>query len=142
MIAGGSIRLHMGKQRELPAHARNIRRLRLARGLTHDELAHRAGLASTRMIEGGYHGGRMDTLRSIATALGVTLDELLADDAAPAPPALAAFLASPAARGITDDEIRELRRVHWTGHEPTEATYYFALQTLRSMTPTGGPKTS
>jgi transcriptional regulator with XRE-family HTH domain len=57
-----------------------VRALREAKGLTQDELATRAGLHRVHVtqIEGGrYESPRLDTLRRLAKALGVSLAELL-----------------------------------------------------------------
>ncbi|MFE4664622.1 helix-turn-helix domain-containing protein [Streptomyces sp. NPDC056716] len=53
--------------------ADNVRRLRRARGLSQEQLAHRAGLSvgPVRRIEQGDDGVRMETLHAIARALGV-----------------------------------------------------------------------
>lgn len=57
----------------------NIRRLRLQAGMSPRELAERAGLSTVCMIEGGKRGGRVDSLRKIADALGVPMAELFAE---------------------------------------------------------------
>ncbi|MEV7287136.1 helix-turn-helix domain-containing protein [Streptomyces sp. NPDC093252] len=64
--------------------ARNVRRYRRARGYSQEELAHRSGLSvgPVRRIEQGQDGFRMETLHSIARALGVKTSDLMA----PGPP--------------------------------------------------------
>ena len=57
-----------------------IRAFRAAQGLTQDALAARAGLHRVHVtqIEGGrYPSPRLDTLRRLTKALGVSLTELL-----------------------------------------------------------------
>jgi len=55
----------------------NIRRLRLAAGLTQEELSAKADATSVAMIEAGQRpNARHDTVEKIAKALGVELSEL------------------------------------------------------------------
>ena len=65
--------------------ARNVRRLRQDRGLTAAELAARSGVAKATLsqIEAARGNPRLETLRDLADALGVSPTELLAaaDDA-------------------------------------------------------------
>jgi transcriptional regulator with XRE-family HTH domain len=58
--------------------ARNLRRLRLARELTQDELADEAGVRQALIseLESGKIDVRFDTLQRIAAALGAKLAEL------------------------------------------------------------------
>jgi transcriptional regulator with XRE-family HTH domain len=73
-----------------------LRQLRKAAGMTQQALAVKAGLSVTAIVH--IEGGRIDdprgsTLKAIARALGVSLDELMRDDSegtapdAPEPPA-------------------------------------------------------
>ena len=59
-----------------------IRKARVARGWTQAQLAFRAGLRESAICkyERGYFEPRINTLRKIAKALGVTTDYLLGDD--------------------------------------------------------------
>lgn len=59
--------------------ARNLRRLRDERGLSQEELAHRAELHRTNVskIERGLHAVSVDNLHWLATALGVEAADLL-----------------------------------------------------------------
>jgi transcriptional regulator with XRE-family HTH domain len=61
--------------------ARNLRRLRLARGLTQEELANGAGLRQALIseLEASKLDVRLDTLSRIAIALEATLAELFHD---------------------------------------------------------------
>jgi transcriptional regulator with XRE-family HTH domain len=61
--------------------ARNLRRLRLERKLTQDELADEAGARQALIseLESGKIDVRFDTLQRIAAALGAKLTELLED---------------------------------------------------------------
>ncbi len=57
-----------------------LRELRVAKGLTQEELADRAGLHRVHVtqLEGGrYQSPRLDTLGRLAKALGVSLGRLL-----------------------------------------------------------------
>lgn len=59
--------------------AQNVRRQRLARGLTQVELAKKAGVTQPRIveIEAGKHNQRTDTIDKISDALGVSPASLL-----------------------------------------------------------------
>lgn len=68
--------------------ARNLRRLRRARGLSQEELAGRAGLNRNYvgMIEREQNAATVDVLERLAAVLGVPAPDLLAgDQARPAP---------------------------------------------------------
>jgi transcriptional regulator with XRE-family HTH domain len=64
----------------------NLQRLRAAKEWTQAELAERSGvpLRTIQNYEGGHRGirsgPRMDALKKLAGALGVTIDALLADE--------------------------------------------------------------
>lgn len=61
------------------ALARNMRRLRMERGLNQGEVARLSDVTQSQisMIEGGrIPGPRIETLKKIAKAIGVTLDQL------------------------------------------------------------------
>ncbi|MEU3183064.1 helix-turn-helix domain-containing protein [Streptomyces sp. NPDC006923] len=60
--------------------ADNLRRYRRAKGLSQEQLAHRAGLSvgPVRRIEQGGDGVRMETLHTVARALGITTSALMA----------------------------------------------------------------
>lgn len=58
---------------------KNIRELRCREGMTQERLAESAGLSVPYIshIERGSKNARLETLAQVATALGVSLDELL-----------------------------------------------------------------
>lgn len=59
--------------------AERLRSLRVLRKLTQPELAARAGISLSllaKLEQGQTNNPRLDTLRALAKALGVTLDEL------------------------------------------------------------------
>ena len=85
------------------------------------------------MIETGKNAVSIHVLMKIARELDCSLDELLADPNDPLPSALLSFLKSPSGQGVTSEEVEALRRVRAYGRRPTEASYYLALQMLRSM---------
>lgn len=69
----------MQPNRTLRALANRIRELRDRKGISQEELAHRAGLSRTGMgfLETGKRWPRLDTLMKVADGLNITLDELL-----------------------------------------------------------------
>jgi transcriptional regulator with XRE-family HTH domain len=69
----------MQPDRTLRALSKRIKDLRLARGISQEELAHRSGLSRTGMglLETGKRWPRLDTLVSVAEGLNITVDELL-----------------------------------------------------------------
>jgi DNA-binding XRE family transcriptional regulator len=69
----------MQTDRTLRALADRIKELRNQKGISQEELAHRAGLSRTGMgfLETGKRSPRLDTLMKVADGLGVTVDELL-----------------------------------------------------------------
>lgn len=68
--------------------ARNLRRLRRARGLSQEQLAGRAGLNRNYvgMIEREENAATVDVLERLAGVLGVRAPELIDDGGAPAAP--------------------------------------------------------
>ena len=64
--------------------ARNLRRLRAERGLSQEELAHRAGLNRNYvgMIEREENAATVDTMEQLAAALDVGATDLIDPDAA------------------------------------------------------------
>ena len=64
--------------------ARNLRRLRAERGLSQEELAHRAGLNRNYvgMIEREENAATVDTMEQLAAALNVDATDLIDPDAA------------------------------------------------------------
>jgi transcriptional regulator with XRE-family HTH domain len=127
----------MGKpQREvLPWVAANIKRFRDERGWSGEELAQRAGLSSVKMIEAGKYTGSVKALIAIADALGVSVNDIIADPGAPLPPALGEFLRTPGAAEIKPAEIEFLKGIHARGRRPTTDSYCWALKSLRDMEP-------
>lgn len=69
----------MQPNRTLRALANRIKELRDQKGISQEELAHRAGLSRTGMgfLETGKRWPRLDTLIKVADGLNITLDELL-----------------------------------------------------------------
>ena len=69
----------MQPNRTLRALANRIKELRDRKGISQEELAHRAGLSRTGMgfLETGKRWPRFDTLMKVADGLNITLDELL-----------------------------------------------------------------
>ena len=69
----------MQPNRTLRALASRIKELRDQKGISQEELAHRAGLSRTGMgfLETGKRWPRLDTLIKVADGLNITLDELL-----------------------------------------------------------------
>ena len=69
----------MRSNRTLHALATRVKKLRLDRGISQEELAHRSGLSRTGMgfLETGKRWPRLDTLMSVADGLNITVDELL-----------------------------------------------------------------
>ena len=68
----------MQPNRTLRALANRIKELRDRKGISQEELAHRAGLSRTGMgfLETGKRWPRLDTLMKVADGLNITLDEL------------------------------------------------------------------
>jgi transcriptional regulator with XRE-family HTH domain len=69
----------MQSNRTLRALANRIKELRDQKGISQEELAHRAGLSRTGMgfLETGKRWPRLDTLMKVADGLNITVDELL-----------------------------------------------------------------
>jgi len=69
----------MQSNRTLLALAKRIKELRLVRGVSQEELAHRSGLSRTGMgfLETGKRWPRLDSLMKVANGLQITVDELL-----------------------------------------------------------------
>ncbi len=68
--------------------ARNVRRLREARGLSQNALAKRAGISQTAVWgieEGRRRDPNVSTVAALAAALGVAMEHLLLDDGPPKP---------------------------------------------------------
>ena len=70
------------------AFGRRVRQLRHRRGITQEELAHRAGIHTTYLsgIERGVRNPSLKNIRAIAIALAVPVVELFAFEAANCPP--------------------------------------------------------
>lgn len=69
----------MQPNRTLRALANRIKELRDRKGISQEELAHRAGLSRTGMgfLETGKRWPRLDTLMKVADGLNITVEELL-----------------------------------------------------------------
>lgn len=108
-------------------------------GLTKAELARRVG-KSWRQVHGWINGEKSpsgDSLRRLAEALGVTVDELLGIAEGQDPPfaSWTSFLETPDGAGMTAGERRALQSIAWPpGREPTVASYHIALAAMRSTT--------
>jgi transcriptional regulator with XRE-family HTH domain len=63
------------------AFGARLRALRQAKGLTQEDLAHRAGLVAGNVfrLEGGYREPYLSTVMSLASALGVRVEDLCAE---------------------------------------------------------------
>lgn len=79
--------LEQGEQevtrKQLSALARKVKQLREAAGLSQQALAVRAGLSVSvvsRLEQGAHEDPRLSTIRAIAEALGVGVDDLLVED--------------------------------------------------------------
>jgi transcriptional regulator with XRE-family HTH domain len=59
--------------------ARNLRRLRRAKGLTQEELADKVGLSQTYLseVEGEKRNISLDNIEALATAFGISISDLL-----------------------------------------------------------------
>lgn len=120
--------------RQTSTIGRTIKRYRDLRGLSQDELARRAGVSSVAMIESGKRETPgVDTVAKIAAALGVTVEQLVHDEAE-MPAALREFLASPSAVDVTSDELEALRAASFGGRNPIAASYFLVLQAYRVAT--------
>jgi transcriptional regulator with XRE-family HTH domain len=74
----------------MPIDCKKIAALREAGGWTMEEMARRAGMTTRQQWYGVESGQRAnvtpDTLHAVARALGVTMDELMVQNARPEPP--------------------------------------------------------
>lgn len=106
-------------------------------GLTKAELARRVE-KPWRLVHAWVTGEKTpnsDSLRSLAEALDVTVDELLgiADGQDPPFEAWEAFLRTPDGESMTPGERRALQSIAWPpGREPTIASYHIALAAMRA----------
>lgn len=113
----------------------NVRRFRQALGWTQEELAERAELSSVKMIETGKRNPRLGTLRALAKAMGIRMEEMLGGESGGIPQALVDFLETPMAKGITDDEVELLQVMSIPGRRATAESYYNLLQATRTSEP-------
>jgi transcriptional regulator with XRE-family HTH domain len=119
----------------------NLRRLRMERGLTLDQLAKLTGLSKGYVwqLEDGRRGAMpgQDTIATLAAVLKVDERELRTPHAVPdgetkIPPALAELLADPATGQVDDDDVRALVRAQVMFANPTKNTYRRLLDVLRA----------
>src|SRR6478609_2790346 len=91
--------------------AENLRRVRIARGLSLSDLARRAAVAKATLValEGGRGNPAVATLAALAGELGVPLTRLLADPAAPT-----VHVARAGAGSVIAGEGTDVRFVHRT----------------------------
>ena len=61
---------------------KNLKKIRLRKGLTQAELASKVGVLNTTICnyESGFREPNLETLKKLAAALECTVDELLEDD--------------------------------------------------------------
>lgn len=116
----------------------NLLRLRTQRGLTIAQVDALAGNTMTRHIETGGKMPGLETIVQLANALGVEASYFLREIRSDDPPELVEFLTTPAANGITDEELDKLRNMRGAGHVPTLASYAIMLTGLRTRMPAGG----
>lgn len=106
-------------------------------GISQKELADRIGTTPAQ-ISKWVHGARVPdrgSLRRIAEALPVTIDELVGvlEGQDPPFPAWAEFLETDEGRTLTPQERRSLQVMAWPeGREPAVMSYALALTALRS----------
>lgn len=125
-------------QRRPSVTGANLRRLRLAAGLTQAQLSERSGVHQTTIADlerGAMSGARDATLERLAGALGVRKGDLVEPEveATPMEPLLREFLGSPWAATlkppVTEEELTWLRGlpgIVWISCPPTpEALRYF-----------------
>lgn len=133
----------MTDRKGIPPIGRHLRRLRRERGFSQEELARRAGVdrgAIAKIETGQRTSPSIGTLMPLASALGVSLEELTSEGPKEHP-ALRAFLLSPWAQGLASEgrpvqpeEERQLHRIivaTWVEGSPTPQTLYRILQALR-----------
>ena len=115
--------------------ARNIERLRIARGWTQPQLAQRAGVSqgSVSKIESGTATEiRRQTQEKIAAAFGISADALAVDiDQVLLQPGFAEFVSSTIVKDITDEERLTLASTNWNMKGADAEVWYSMLQTLR-----------
>ena len=119
---------------------RNLRRIRDQRGVSGYKLSELSGVhrvTITALETGTTLNPDMETLVSLASALGVDPSDLLAELKTTDPaPLVSEYLATyRTADNPTDDEIEWLNAlppVLWRGHEPTVQSIHFALMARRS----------
>ena len=119
--------------------ARNLRRLRLARGIqTQHALAELSGVEQhdlSRIESGATANPAREKLELVAAVLGVTVDDLYSDPDAPPPLALGLqeFFDSDVGRGamITDEERAELARSRWAPGPAKPEAWFLVLQAIR-----------
>jgi transcriptional regulator with XRE-family HTH domain len=124
------------KTREPTLVARNVKRLRDARGWTQGELCSATGGAITQGQLSRFERGEVGDIGSgrlaaIARALGVSVTELHAPDGTEPNPSLERFLRSDLASDITDEERAALARTSWDSTDAPPAAWYHLLQALR-----------
>lgn len=106
-------------------------------GVDTTELAQRCGVRwqTAQYWEIGRSTPSAGSLRRIAKALGMTLDELLGVAAGQDPPfeGWRAFLQTPQGQTVTAEERKQLQSMYWpTGVEPGPDTYLFLLSAIRT----------
>lgn len=121
----------------------NLRRLRLARGLSQEALAQLGGWSRVyiaRIETGAVQSPTAKTIQKLAELLGVSIEELLSPRAGESPigPLVDQFLESPWAEVIqpTEEEIewlRGLNSIFWVDLPPTPVTLLHLIKARRGQ---------
>ena len=121
-----------------PAVGERIAEARAARGLNRNRLARMLGTswAVVNRWEKGRAQPSSESMRRLASALGVTIDWLVGREARPVVPlneGLAEFLRDFAPSDITEAEVQWLREAPVLPSDASARRYYDIFQSLRTM---------